>query len=334
MDMSKLSPIYQKGLFAARKPFVASKQAGDLLSQISSQMIDDEQKKVDLTAAAKSREIGRDIYTESNFSRAIDGMPTALLEVALGAIRSDFYMSQRFTQNLAEFKEQLSQHDQAIQGYQDMLTGKSEIPNGFDNSMVERLHKSAQEQREQFLQENIAQYNTIDKNYRLRDTSTTGATSAILRTQNHSQADDSAWQIDTATTGIYAEIDRVLEMHQDVSKMYAKTMEQIHNELYMRGEKHYLRGGGSDWLDWTPTPSNQELFSEEAVKAQFEAVKAQLEALREGATTFEHGAVRQLEQTFDSENALEWVPLEVIKTPAPENALEIEQLPCSPLPLP
>ena len=129
------------------------------LQNISNQIISNRVRDEQLEDLSKSAQIRRDTYVKTDEATSLEEAPTELLELFLHNTKMYLTISEGYEQELSDFKEQLQEWDQTIQGYQDILDGKAALPEGETMESILLSYENAQKDREQFRQDGIAHIN-------------------------------------------------------------------------------------------------------------------------------------------------------------------------------
>lgn len=256
MDLSNLSELFQKtnalqagGLFAGAKQ--AAKQAvpSDMLQQISDKMITQEQGAAETEVAKKTLEIKLDTYTKTDSSRPLEEMPEEVLAIYMHITKLFANSASRQEQDLRDFKERLQGMDQTIQAYQDVLDGKSALPKGLNAEDVIKSITKAKEAREQLVKDGVEHLNRWSGDFITSDYYDTHI-KKVLGENQFAGRDSSDWELDSSSSDIYAEIDRVLENTHSVTAELDRGVERIYNVLKERGfedkYKHYVESWRSE----------------------------------------------------------------------------------------
>ena len=234
------------GIFSpAEKPQTA-------LQNISNQIISNQARDERLEALSKSAQIRRDTYVKTDEATSLEEAPTELLELFLHNTRLYLTISEGYEQELSDFKEQLQEWDQTIQGYQDILDGKAALPEGQTMESILLSYEKAQKDREQFRQDGIAhinenRYGEIFSNE--RPDRTLKATLGEDTFSTFAAKDPSDWLIDPSATDIYSEIDRVLSEAHGVTDELQQGVDRIYSILKERGYGEKYKGYLESWAD-------------------------------------------------------------------------------------
>ena len=172
-------------------------------------------------------------------------IPTELLEAYLNQYKVAAHLSHQNEAALTEYRDQLSAFDQTIQEYQDMLDGKTELPQKMKLEDVSMLLERTRAAREQFLQEGAKKLNRVGSE--APDLSDKARQIVI------GDLDDGhglRWSIDASTKDIYGEIDCALASASKTTSMCREGAARIVAELKRRGQAdqpyHQLRFDGQD----------------------------------------------------------------------------------------
>lgn len=246
--------IFQnRNLFAANSGiFSPTEKHQTALQNISAQIVSKQAGAERLEELSKAAQIRKDTYVKTNEATSLEETPTELLELYLHNTKMYLTLSEGYEQELLDFKEQLQEWDQTIQGYQDILDGKAALPEGHTMQSILWSYQTAQKDREQFLQDGIARinenrYSEFFSNDRLDHTLKT-----VLGDETFSAfgaKDSSTWLIDPSASDIYGEIDRVLSEAHGVTEELQKGVDNIYSILEERGYGEKYKGYLRSWAD-------------------------------------------------------------------------------------
>ncbi len=243
------------------------------LQNISEQIVSKQRGDERLEELAKAAQIRKDTFVKTDKATPLEEAQTELLEVCLTIVRLHLTTAEGREQEISDFKEQLQEWDQTIQGYQDILDGKSSVPEGQTMQSVLQSYEKAQKGREQFLQDGITHINGYQYGESFSNERVDYNLKAILGENKFAEKDPSAWLIDPTASDIYAEIDRVFSEVHGVEEEFRQGVEDIYSLLKERGygEKYkiYLRSWfdpQSSYFDKTKEMDIQKLIIERLMK--------------------------------------------------------------------
>ena len=133
-----------------------------------------------------------------------------------------------------EYRDQLSAFDQTIQEYQDMLDGKTVLPEQMKQEDVALLLEITKAAREQFLQQGAEKLNQFSKEAPTPKGLLRNGYSMIVGETGNAQ-EEPRWQIDLSAEDIYGEIDRALVSAHKVTATFQDGALSILAELKRRG---------------------------------------------------------------------------------------------------
>ena len=133
-----------------------------------------------------------------------------------------------------EYRDQLSAFDQTIQEYQDMLDGKTALPEQMKQEDVALLLETTKVAREQFLQQGAEKLNQFSKESPTPKSLLGNGYSMIVGETGNAQ-EESRWQIDASAGDIYGQIDRALASAHKVTSTFQDGASSILAELKRRG---------------------------------------------------------------------------------------------------
>ena len=133
-----------------------------------------------------------------------------------------------------EYRDQLSAFDQTIQEYQDMLDGKTALPEQMKQEDVALLLETTKAAREQFLREGAEKLNQFSKEGPTPK-SFLGNGYSLIVGNNGTTQEESRWQLDASAGDIYGQIDRALASAHKVTSTFQDGASGILAELKRRG---------------------------------------------------------------------------------------------------
>ena len=232
----------------AEKPQIA-------LQTISDQIVSNQTRDEQLEEQSKTAQIWKDTYMKTKEDTPDEERSTGALKLLLDSARLLLTVSEKYEQELSDFKEQLQGWDQTIQGYQDILDGKAALPEGQTIQNILWSYKKAKLHREEFLQDGIAYINesrygeafSVDDDCTLKD---------ILEEETFTKLaskDPSDWLLDPTASDLYSEIDHLLSEAHGVTEGLWQGVEHFYNILRKRGYGEQYKGYLESWVD--PTDS-------------------------------------------------------------------------------
>lgn len=219
------------------------------LQNISEQIVSKQREDERLEELAKAAQIRKDTYVKTNEVAPLEERLTGVLEFYLGIARLYLTVAEGREQEISDFKEQLQEWDQTIQGYQDILDGKAALPEKHTMQSILWSYQIAQRDREQLLQDGIAHINGYQYGEFFSNESTDYNLKAILGENKFAEKDPSAWLIDPTASDIYAEIDRVFSEVHGMVEEFRQGVKDIYSILKERGYEEKYKGYLEPWVD-------------------------------------------------------------------------------------
>ena len=173
----------------------------------------------------------------------LENLPTGVLEVYASFMQIMKVQADSAWQAVTEYRDQLSAFDQTIQEYQDMLDGKTALPEQMSLEQVQAMLDLVKETRDTFLRKGAAEVNGyLSTTQDLADYDLTNkAVSAALGQSNPlSGKGTDFWRIDPNAQDIYGEIDRVLGAVEELSQTYGDSYSALNSELKRRDDSSYF----------------------------------------------------------------------------------------------
>ena len=238
MNVSNLAGLFQRnGIFQQNQALgqkLGQPPVNDTLHRLSQNFLTAQEQGQDLRKRFDTLELSAEA-ADSKADSALSEMPTELLEVYLNQYKVAAHLSHQNEAALTEYRDQLSAFDQTIQEYQDMLDGKTELPQKMKPEDVSMLLERTRAAREQFLQEGAKELNRVgseglDLTDRARQT--------VLGDLDDGR--DLRWSIDASAKDIYGEIDRALASVSKTTSMCREGASRIVAELKRRGQADQL----------------------------------------------------------------------------------------------
>lgn len=232
MNVSSFANIFQQNRPLGQN--LVQPPVNDALNRLSENLLTaQEEQSKDLKARFDTLELSADA-ADSKEDSTMEEVPEGLLRYCLHLCRMGAMISQSQEQSLMEYRDQLSAFDQTIQEYQDMLDGKTALPEQMKREDVALLLENTKAAREQFLQQGAEKLNQVSKEGPTPK-SFFRSTYSMVTGETNSTQDDSRWQIDPSAQDIYGEIDRALASAHKVTSTFQKGAANILAELKRRG---------------------------------------------------------------------------------------------------
>lgn len=169
---------------------------------------------------------------------ALSEVPTETLKCFAGLLDAYARFNSMTEHALTEYRDQLTAFDQTIQEYQDMLDGKTALPEDMSTEQVQAMLDLVKETRTQFLQDGGKEVNRrlAFSNSYADDRLFNHVASAVLGEsfENAGKGTD-FWRIDPNAEDIYGEIDRALGAVDSLTQTCSRGLGAIATELKRRG---------------------------------------------------------------------------------------------------
>ena len=243
MNVSNLAGLFQRnGIFQQSQALgqkLGQPPVNDTLRRLSQNFLTAQEQGQDLRKRFDTLELSAEA-ADSKADSALSEMPKELLEVYLNQYKVAAHLSHQNEAALTEYRDQLSAFDQTIQEYQDMLDGKTELPQKMKLEDVSILLERTRAAREQFLQEGAKELNRVGSE---GPDLTEKARQTVMGDLDDGR--DLRWSIDASAKDIYGEIDRALAPAGKTASMCREGASRIVAELKRRGQAdqpyHQLR---------------------------------------------------------------------------------------------
>lgn len=243
MNVSNLVGLFQRnGIFQQSQALgqkLGQPPVNDTLHRLSQNFLTAQEQGQDLRKRFDTLELSAEA-ADSKADSALSEMPTELLEVYLNQYKVAAHLSHQNEAALTEYRDQLSAFDQTIQEYQDMLDGKTELPQKMKLEDVSMLLERTRAAREQFLQEGAKELNRVGSE---GPDLTDKARQTVMGDLDDGR--DLRWSIDASAKDIYGEIDRALASAGKTASMCREGASRVVAELKRRGQAdqpyHQLR---------------------------------------------------------------------------------------------
>lgn len=226
--------FHQNSIFQQNKPLgqkLVQPPINDTLNRLSENLLNTQVQNTDLKRRFDTLELS-DAALEQKSS--LSDVPEGLLHYYLHMCKFGASISQGQEYALMEYRDQLSAFDQTIQEYQDMLSGKTALPEQMKQEDVALLLEATKVAREQFLQQGAEKLNQFSKEGPTPKDFLGSAYSMITGETANAQ-DNPRWQIDPSAQDIYGEIDRALASAHKVTSTFQDGASGILAELKRRG---------------------------------------------------------------------------------------------------
>ena len=239
--------FHQNSIFQQNKPLgqkLIQPRINDTLNRLSENLLTAQEQAKDMKARFDTLELSAEA-AESQRKSALADVPEELLRFYLNQCKVGATISRSQETSLMEYRDQLSAFDQTIQEYQNMLDGKTALPEQMEQEDVALLLETTKAAREQFLQQGAEKLNRFSKDAPTPKGVLGNAYSMIVGDQGSGQ-EDSRWQIDASAGDIYGQIDRAIVSAHKATFMFQEGASSILAELKRRG---CLRAGDDFSLD-------------------------------------------------------------------------------------
>ena len=226
--------FHQNSIFQQNKPLgqkLVQSTINDTLNRLSENLLNTQVQSTDLKRRFDTLELS-DAALEQKSS--LSDVPEGLLHYYLHMCKFGASISQVQEYALMEYRDQLSAFDQTIQEYQDMLSGKTALPEQMKQEDVALLLEATKVAREQFLQQGAEKLNQFSKEGPTPK-GFLGSAYSMITGETANAQDNPRWQIDPSAQDIYGEIDRALASAHKVTSTFQDGASGILAELKRRG---------------------------------------------------------------------------------------------------
>ena len=226
--------FHQNSIFQQNKPLgqkLVQSTINDTLNRLSENLLNTQVQNTDLKRRFDTLELS-DAALEQKSS--LSDVPEGLLHYYLHMCKFGASISQGQEYALMEYRDQLSAFDQTIQEYQDMLDGKTALPEQMKQEDVALLLETTKVAREQFLQQGAEKLNRFSKEGPTPK-GFLGSAYSMITGETANAQDNPRWQIDPSAQDIYGEIDRALASAHKVTSTFQDGASGILAELKRRG---------------------------------------------------------------------------------------------------
>ena len=221
--------IFQQNKMLGQK--LVQPQINDTLTRLSKNLLNAQGQDADLKRRFDTLELSDAAFEKKS---SLSDVPEGLLHFYLHMCKFGASISQGQESALIEYRDQLSAFDQAIQEYQDMLDGKTALPEQMQQEDVALLLETTKAAREQFLREGAEKLNQFSKEGPTPK-SFLGNGYSVIVSENGSTQEEPRWQIDASAGDIYDQIDRALASAHKVTSTFQDGASSILAELKRRG---------------------------------------------------------------------------------------------------
>ena len=226
--------FHQNSIFQQNKPLgqkLVQPPINDTLNRLSENLLNTQVQSTDLKRRFDTLELS-DAALEQKSS--LSDVPEGFLHYYLHMCKFGASISQVQEYALMEYRDQLSAFDQTIQEYQDMLSGKTALPEQMKQEDVALLLEATKVAREQFLQQGAEKLNQFSKEGPTPK-GFLGSAYSMITGETANAQDNPRWQIDPSAQDIYGEIDRALASAHKVTSTFQDGASGILAELKRRG---------------------------------------------------------------------------------------------------
>ena len=235
MNVTNFANLFrQNSIFQQNKPLgqkLVQSTINDTLNRLSENLLNTQVQSTDLKRRFDTLELS-DAALEQKSS--LSDVPEGFLHYYLHMCKFGASISQGQEYALMEYRDQLSAFDQTIQEYQDMLSGKTALPEQMKQEDVALLLEATKVAREQFLQQGAEKLNQFSKEGPTLK-GFLGSAYSMITGETANAQDNPRWQIDPSAQDIYGEIDRALASAHKVTSTFQDGASGILAELKRRG---------------------------------------------------------------------------------------------------
>lgn len=236
MKMSDLSNIFQRNGVIQQNPLgknLFHRPAGKALNRLSQNLLTAKEEGKEMRKRFDRLELSME-STAGMRNSTLEEMPEGVLKIYLWQAKVGANLSQRNEDHLMEYRDQLSAFDRTIQEYQDMLDGKTALPEQVKRENISRLLDAARAAREKFLQEGAEKLNGLSDNGITRD-GYLGKVYDLCAEWTENSPGYDQWKIDASADDIYGEIDRALSTVHGITRTFQTGAVHFQAELARRG---------------------------------------------------------------------------------------------------
>lgn len=229
MNVTNFAPLFQQNaVFSPGQTLFQPKN--DALSRLSDRLLEGQENDPrSLRERFDTLELSEEAAASQKDS-SLEEMPEGLLHYYLNLCKVGACISQQNEASLTEYRDQLTAFDETIQGYQDVLDGRAEMPAGMDRDMVSALLERTQAARAQFLQEGVDTLNRLGREAPTPENFLGRACETLTGQSENGER----WQIDPEAEDIYGEIDRALATARRTTSSFQQGASKCLHELEKR----------------------------------------------------------------------------------------------------
>ena len=254
VDMTMITNVFQQSrLHLFNKQSGLQTPLNHVLNKVADQSIETKQKNTDNTLKEKIKDIEVDKYTKTLNSESLEDLNPKLLEYYAKCLEFYSGLSNDREQELNSFKEQLMSYDQGIQTFQDILSGKENLPDGVTMDDINQLLTKTQQARDKYLKDGCKKLNKWD----LYDDSINHIVNILFGENKLTKSDMENLKFDSSAPDIYAEIDKAIEATRNVSHTIHKGMSRIYDILEKKGYERYKLHQSVLQEDKNPAPDTK-----------------------------------------------------------------------------
>ena len=228
--------FHQNSIFQLNKPMgqkLIQPRINDTLNRMSENLLTAQERAKDMKTRFDTLELSAEAI-ESQKNSALADVPEELLRFYWNQCKVGATISRNQETSLMEYRDQLSAFDQTIQEYQDMLDGKTALPEQMKQEDVALLLEITKAARKQFLQQGAEKLNQF-----LKEAPTPkdllGSGYSMIVGETGSGQEEPRWQIDASAGNIYGQIDRAIASAHKITATFQEGASSILAELKRRG---------------------------------------------------------------------------------------------------
>ena len=272
------SALFNNGIYQNRTPFsgasalfAPAEKAQTALQKISDQIISGQINSEQLEERSRTAQIQKDSYVPKNTAEdPLADVRDELLELDMGILQMQARISGSYGNELSDFKEQLLKTDSEIQGYQDIIDGKTPLREG-QNMMDVRLScLGAKMRRERLIEFGKVTFGQPQPDQRYDDHVYRNLTKALLGECRFAEKSASDCSINFYAANLYSEIDRVMAQAEGRAEEAKRAVGCLYGILYNRGYGEKYKNWREDCVDGRETFVSQEI---ERWKKEMEQMK-------------------------------------------------------------
>lgn len=219
------------------------------LEQVSNQIITKQNNTEKLNDVSKNTQIKMDIYQSTVSSSSLDELSDDELKVFMELFKQFATTSERYSNEMKDFKEQLQAMDKTIQEYQDIIDGNAGLKDGQTIEDIIFAQKTVKQEREEFIEDGLKHFKSMKYDELVTDKSFDGYMNTVLGENKFSDKTSDDYLIDPSSSDIYADIDRVIGNVQGVTIGLYEGIGKIYDELVERGYEDKYKSYLNSWYD-------------------------------------------------------------------------------------